>query len=94
MKLPAAASFHDYLEYIKDFPLNDDPSLFGMHSNTNISYAQAEAYACLATLLNLQPRELGVAATSVEEVTTQITEDMLATIPEPFDLIAMQARYY
>ncbi|TGZ44717.1 Dynein heavy chain 1, axonemal [Temnothorax longispinosus] len=92
-KLPAAASFNDYLEYIKGFPLNDDPSLFGMHSNADISYAQAEAYACLATLLNMQPRELGVVTASVEEVTSQITKDMLSTISEPFDLTAMQARY-
>ncbi|XP_077275648.1 dynein axonemal heavy chain 1 [Temnothorax americanus] len=92
-QLPAAASFNDYLEYIKGFPLNDDPSLFGMHSNADISYAQAEAYACLATLLNMQPRELGVVTASVEEVTSQITKDMLSTISEPFDLTAMQARY-
>ncbi|XP_011704198.1 PREDICTED: dynein heavy chain 1, axonemal-like, partial [Wasmannia auropunctata] len=92
-QLPAAASFNDYLDYIKGFPLNVDPSLFGMHSNADISYAQAEAYTCLATLLNMQPRELGVAAASVEEVTSQITKNMLATIPGSFDLIAMQARY-
>ncbi|XP_018365084.1 PREDICTED: dynein heavy chain 1, axonemal-like [Trachymyrmex cornetzi] len=92
-QLPAAATFKDYLEYIKDFPLNDNPSLFGMHSNADISYAQAEAHACLTTLLKMQPRELGVAATSVEEVTTQITKNMIATMPESFDLIAMQARY-
>ncbi|XP_039313454.1 dynein heavy chain 1, axonemal [Solenopsis invicta] len=92
-QLPAATSFNDYLEYIKGFPLNDDPSLFGMHSNTDISYAQAEAYACLTTLLNMQPRELGVAATSVEEATTQIIKNMLSTIPKPFDLIEIQARY-
>ncbi|XP_018339413.1 PREDICTED: dynein heavy chain 1, axonemal-like isoform X2 [Trachymyrmex septentrionalis] len=92
-QLPAAATFKDYLEYIKDFPLNDNPSLFGMHSNADISYAQAEAHACLTTLLNMQPRELDVAATSVEEVTTQITKNMLATMPESFDLIAIQARY-
>lgn len=91
--MPDAASFNDYLEYIKSFPLNDDPSLFGMHSNADINYAQAEAYACLATLLNMQPSELGVATTRVEEVTSQITEDMLSTVPKPFDLTAIQARY-
>jgi len=64
-----------------------------MHSNADISYAQAEAHACLTTLLNMQPRELDVATTSVEEVTTQITKNMLATMPESFDLIAIQARY-
>lgn len=93
MKLPAAASFNDYLKYIKGFPLNDDPSLFGMHSNADISYAQVEAYACLATLLNMEPKKLGVATTTMEEVTSQITKDMLSTIPKPFDLMAIQARY-
>ncbi|KYN02640.1 Dynein heavy chain 1, axonemal [Cyphomyrmex costatus] len=92
-QLPAVASFNDYLEYIKGFPLNDNPSLFGMHSNADISYAQAEAYACLTTLLNMQPRELGVTVTSVEEVTTQIAKNMLAMMPESFDLITMQTRY-
>ncbi|XP_012056092.1 PREDICTED: dynein heavy chain 1, axonemal-like [Atta cephalotes] len=93
IRLPAAATFKDYLEYIKDLPLIDNPSLFGMHSNADISYAQAEAHACLTTLLNMQPRELDVATTSIEEVTTQITKNMLATMPESFDLIAIQARY-
>ncbi|KAG5345241.1 DYH1 protein, partial [Acromyrmex charruanus] len=91
-QLPDAATFKDYLEYIKDFPLNDNPSLFGMHSNADISYAQAEVHACLTTLLNMQPREL-IATTSVEEVTTQIIKNMLVTMPESFDLIAIQARY-
>lgn len=96
MKLPAAA-FNDYLEYIKSFPLNDDPSLFGMHSNADISYAQVEAYACLTTLLNMQPRKLAtqetIATTSMEEVTSQITLDMLSTISAPFDLMTIQTRY-
>ncbi|CAL1689869.1 unnamed protein product [Lasius platythorax] len=92
-QLPAAASFNDYLEYIKGLPLNDNPSLFGMHSNADITCAQAETYTCLATLLSMQPREVGIVAASVEKVTIQITNDMLATIPELFDLIAMEARY-
>lgn len=91
-KLPAAATFNDYLEYIKGLPLNDDPSLFGMHSNADISCAQAETYACLETLLSMEPREIGVAAANAEEVTTQIINDMLAAVPEPFDLAAMQTR--
>lgn len=93
MKLPAAASFNDYLEYIKGLPLNDNPSLFGMHSNADITCAQAETYICLATLLSIQPRELDIATASSEEITIQIINDMLATMPELFDLITMQARY-
>ncbi|KAL6436551.1 hypothetical protein ACFW04_004787 [Cataglyphis niger] len=92
-QLPAAASFNDYLEYIKGLPLNDDPSLFGMHSNADITCAQTEAYTCLATLLIMQPKEIGIAAASIEEETIQITNSMLATMPKLFDLIAMEARY-
>lgn len=92
-KLPAAASFNDYLEYIMGLPLNDNPSLFGMHSNADITCAQTEAYTCLATLLIMQPREIGIAAASIEEETIQITNSMLATMPKLFDLIAMEARY-
>ncbi|XP_072745723.1 dynein axonemal heavy chain 1 [Anoplolepis gracilipes] len=92
-QLPAAASFNDYLEYIKGLPLNDNPSLFGMHSNADITCAQAETYTCLATLLSVQPRELGIVAASIEEITIQIINNMLATMPELFDLITMEARY-
>jgi hypothetical protein len=40
----------------------------------------------------MQPKEIGIAAASVEEVSIQVTKDMLAVIPKRFDLIAMQER--
>lgn len=93
-QLPDTATFHDYIEYVKTFPLNDDPSMFGMHPNADISFAQAETYACLNTLLALQPRQVGTAAASVEEVTNRLAQDMLSTIPRTFDLAAMQQKYF
>lgn len=68
--------------------------MFGMHPNADISFAQAETYACLDTLLALQPRQIGAAAASAEEVTTQLAEDMLSEIPQIFDLFAMQTKYH
>ncbi|KAG7197918.1 hypothetical protein KM043_016155 [Ampulex compressa] len=91
-QLPAEATLNEYIDYIRTFPLNDDPALFGMHPNADISCAQAETYACLDTLLALQPRELGTVAASADEVTTQLAKDMLSTIPESFDLWAIQRR--
>ncbi|CAB0035010.1 unnamed protein product, partial [Trichogramma brassicae] len=52
---PGNTTFLDYVNLIKSFPINDVPGLFGLHSNADISYAQAETYACLNTLLELQP---------------------------------------
>ncbi|XP_043259684.1 dynein axonemal heavy chain 1-like [Colletes gigas] len=92
-QLPDVATFEEYIDYIKTFPLNDEPSMFGMHPNADISCAQAETYACLDTLLALQPRQVGIAAASTEEVTTQLAHDMLAEMPKTFDLAAMQSKY-
>ncbi|XP_043502297.1 dynein axonemal heavy chain 1-like [Polistes fuscatus] len=92
-QLPATSTFNDYIEYIKTLPLNDDPSLFGMHLNADISCAQAETYMCLETILNLQPRELSSAIVSVEDITIRQAQEMLITLPESFDLIAIQIRY-
>lgn len=64
-----------------------------MHPNADISFAQAETYACLDTLLALQPQEVGIAAASIEEVTFQLASDMLATMPPFFDLSAIYQRY-
>lgn len=68
--------------------------MFGMHPNADISFAQAETYACLNTLLALQPRQVGTAAASVEEVTDRLARDMLSTIPRTFDLAVMQQKYF
>lgn len=92
-RLPDTATFEEYIEHVKTFPLNDDPSMFGMHPNADISCAQAESYACLETLLALQPRQVGIEAASIEEVTTQLAQDMLGQMPLTFDLAAMQLRY-
>ncbi|CAK9809640.1 Dynein axonemal heavy chain 1 [Anthophora quadrimaculata] len=92
-KLEDTATYEEYIEYIKTFPLNDDPALFGMHANADISFAQTETYSCLNTLLTLQPREIGTAAASTEEVTSQLAEDMLNTIPPTFNLAAVQKKY-
>ncbi|KZC03876.1 Dynein heavy chain 1, axonemal [Dufourea novaeangliae] len=92
-QLPETATFEEYIEYIKTLPLNDEPAIFGMHPNADISCAQAETYSCLETLLALQPREVGAAAASTEEVTNQLAVDMLSDMPETFNLAALQARY-
>lgn len=92
LQLAETATFGEYIEHIKTFPLNDEPSMFGMHPNADISFAQAETYACLNTLLALQPREVGAAAASTEEVTTQLAQEMLSTMPPNFDLQAMQLK--
>lgn len=73
--------------------MNDDPRLFGLHNNADISYAQAETYACLATLESLQPRDIGRSVSKAEDVTSQLANSILNGLPKPFDLKAIQRKY-
>ncbi|XP_031787006.1 dynein heavy chain 1, axonemal isoform X2 [Nasonia vitripennis] len=89
----AETSLADYITLVKGFPLNDEPGVFGLHANADISYARAETYSCLATLLALQPREIGGSIKGKDEVTAALAESILKTLPETFDLADVQNRY-
>jgi len=43
--------------HIEKMPNQDDPEIFGMHSNANIAYLRSESKKVLETVLNVQPRE-------------------------------------
>ena len=92
-QLPADATFQDYTTYIKTFPLNDNPSIFGLHANADISYAQAETYSCLETLLALQPKEIGSSAVSIEVITGKMAQDILEVVPSLFNLEEINKKY-
>ncbi|XP_068082965.1 dynein axonemal heavy chain 1 [Anabrus simplex] len=92
-QLPGDTPLTEYLTYIRTFPLNDDPGLFGLHSNADITYAQRETYSCLATLLALQPKVVGGQAQSQEEVTIQQANEILREVPVPLDIDEISAKY-
>ncbi|XP_045521817.1 dynein axonemal heavy chain 1-like [Pieris brassicae] len=81
-----STSVEDYTKYIRTLPLNDDPSLFGLHSNANISYAMSETSTCLNTLRNLQPKEVsGEGGLSAEEMTENAAKEILGVLPSMLD---------
>lgn len=93
MQLPKEATLNEYLGYIRGLPLNDDPSLFGLHPNADISCAQAETFKSLATLLSLQPKVAGGESASQEEVSTNIAKSILSKLPGSIDLQLALKKY-
>ncbi|XP_023247279.1 dynein heavy chain 1, axonemal-like [Copidosoma floridanum] len=92
---PGETSLAEYVALIKQFPINDDPGLFGLHANANISYAQAETYACLTSLETLQPRDIAVAGATegADEGLTRLARRILDGLPELFHLPDIQRKY-
>lgn len=64
-----------------------------MHPNADITYAQTQTYSCLSTLLTLQPRQVGGAAASQEEVIANTASSILSKLPQLFDLEAISQKY-
>ena len=56
---PPSGSLADCVSYFQSLPINDDPEVFGMHENANVTFNTNESLNLMATMLSLQPRSSG-----------------------------------
>ena len=54
--VPEYGTHKTYLQYIQGLPNFDDPEVFGMHENANITYQNQESTKIMDTILSIQPR--------------------------------------
>jgi dynein heavy chain len=77
------ATVEDLKKFIDQFPLSEQPEVFGMHENANISYMQQAAEKLLGVILSIQPREGGSGAggKTPEELALDLAADQTARLP-------------
>jgi dynein heavy chain len=69
-------------EYVAGFPLTEQPEVFGMHENANISFMSQECEKVLSVVLSIQPREGGGGGgKSSEETVTEIAAEQEKRLP-------------
>jgi dynein heavy chain len=56
---PPVGTMAHTMEYFETLPLTDDPEVFGMHENANVTFNTNESLALMAAILSLQPRSSG-----------------------------------
>ena len=84
---PEAPYITDYREYIDGFPMTDDPEIFGMHDNANITYQMQEGHALIRTVLSVQPRtSTGGGGKTSDHIVYELAESVLSKFPEILDL--------
>lgn len=80
---PENGPLASYREYIDSFPLVDQPEIFGMHENANITYQSQESEKILNTILSIQPRvATGESGKSPDEIITDKANEFLAALPK------------
>eukprot|EP01017_Pseudomicrothorax_dubius_P009127 TRINITY_DN13053_c0_g1_i2.p1 TRINITY_DN13053_c0_g1~~TRINITY_DN13053_c0_g1_i2.p1 ORF type:complete len:479 (+),score=138.16 TRINITY_DN13053_c0_g1_i2:141-1577(+) len=90
---PPSGEQADYINYIKELPLNPDPEVFGLHSNAEITNAQNQTRVLLETLLSVQPRSSTAAGKSREEMIGEIAENIQNRTTEPFNVEDVSKKY-
>jgi dynein heavy chain, axonemal len=89
----AAATVKDLLDIVRQYPAAPLPEIFGLHENADITCDQNEAYDLFRTVLSLQPRQSAAAGISREDVIMQQCRSITDTLPQMYDIEAVQHRY-
>lgn len=85
--VPALGPRDVYTAAIEALPLVQSPEVFGLHANADIQYYTNATKDIWVKLIELQPRSAGAGGgASRESLIEAVARDILAKIPEPFDL--------
>ncbi|ESN93064.1 hypothetical protein HELRODRAFT_69886 [Helobdella robusta] len=92
--IPPPGEYHDYLEYIKQLPYNTQPSVFGMHSNVNITKEQMETKHLLSGIVTAQMSSMVEKSKSSDSTVDEVALDILNRLPPAnFDIQEARLRY-
>merc|ERR1711933_165572 len=84
----------NYLKYIKSLPLNDNPQIFGLHDNANISCAKFEANQLLSNALMLQPRDTAATGDMTpDQQIIKLVKDIESQLPDLYDIASVSNKY-
>jgi dynein heavy chain len=73
----------DVVQYVETMPLSEDPEVFGLHENANISFQRQESDRMLETVLSIQPREGGGAGGKrPEDIVLEMCADQETKVPD------------
>ncbi|TPX36228.1 hypothetical protein SmJEL517_g01545 [Synchytrium microbalum] len=79
---PPDGDLASFRAFIDALPFTEDPSVFGMHENANISYQMQEARRLIRTLVEVQPRLVtGGLGKSSEELVHDLANAIMQDLP-------------
>ncbi len=74
------------MEYIQKLPNFEDPEVFGMHENANITYQNQESTKIMETILSIQPRVSSAASGKTpDEIVMEMATQFATLVPEILD---------
>ena len=87
--IPPPTTLQTYKDYVEALPLTDQPEIFGMHDNANITFQMQESQLILSTTLSIQPRDAG--KSSGGKGPDEIVDELAASIFEQLPQIMLKS---
>ncbi|XP_072798825.1 dynein axonemal heavy chain 3 isoform X1 [Vicugna pacos] len=84
--IPPHGSYQSYIDYLRSLPITAHPEVFGLHENADISKDNQETNQLFQGVLLTLPRQAGGSGKSPQEVVEELAQDILAKLPNDFDL--------
>lgn len=83
---PTNGDIESYRTYIDELPLIDNPEVFGLHENANITYQNQESEKIITTILSIQPRvATGAGGKTPDEIVTERSKELKKNLPPILD---------
>ncbi|XP_051175007.1 dynein axonemal heavy chain 10 [Leptopilina boulardi] len=92
--IPQEGNRDSYIEFIEKLPLVNSPEVFGLHPNAEIGYYTQATKEMWMNLIELQPQTaISVTGISRDEFINNVAQEVLAKIPEPYDMIKVKRNF-
>ncbi|KAJ8333348.1 hypothetical protein SKAU_G00422440 [Synaphobranchus kaupii] len=91
---PPKSTYEDYVQFIRNLPVAQQPEVFGMHENVDISKDLQQTKLLFDSLILTQGGGAkGGASSGGDSTLFDIAQDILTKLPDSFDLEAALARF-
>ncbi|XP_012147752.1 dynein heavy chain 3, axonemal isoform X3 [Megachile rotundata] len=93
-RLPESTDYEGCLRYIRDLPIDQQPEVYGLHENADITKDNQESAQLLAGALLTQPQITGVGVErNIEEVVFNLCADILSKMRSQFNTLEVSNKY-
>ncbi|KAJ3313775.1 Dynein heavy chain 7, axonemal [Boothiomyces sp. JEL0838] len=92
---PPKGKYEQYLEYIKNLPLNQSPEIFGIHDNGDIARQLSETRQLFESVIKTLEKSgsSGGSGKTNDEILIEVSSDILSRIAKPFNIEAAMKKY-
>ncbi|KAF3429654.1 hypothetical protein E2986_08409 [Frieseomelitta varia] len=93
-RLPENTDYHGCLEYIRGLPMTQQPEVFGLHENADITRDNQESLQLLKGTLLTQTHIIGVGVErEVDDIVYSLCDDILSKLTLRFDVLEVSKKY-